>query len=174
MEISYRLATYDDKSALDACLQHIIATERAMDECLQTGFIEYYDPLDFVRLDNAILIVAIDNENDGMIVGCGAAKIKQAREYYRYDEYLYLAMMYVANEYRGKGINGDIINCLIQWGKQKGVENASLTVYPDNTSAIRAYEKLGFKPALLEMRLRQRNTTDSNTKQQHEAKVKRP
>lgn len=152
MEIMYRPATIDDKVALDECLQQIVAAERPMDECLQTCFIEYYDPLDFIRLEDSHLIVAVHNN---IVVGCGAAKIKQARAYYRYDEYLYLAMMYVADAYRGKGINGEIINRLIQWGKERGLNNASLTVYPDNPSAIRAYEKLGFKPALLEMRLRQ-------------------
>jgi GNAT superfamily N-acetyltransferase len=153
MDIIFRLASTKDKEALDQCLQHIIEAERPMDECLDDGFIEYYDPVDFVENENSTLIVA---EQGDVIIACGAAKLKTAKHYYHYDKSLYLAMMYVADAYRGKGINREIMQRLISWGNDKGVTNASLTVYPQNASAIRAYEKLGFEPALLEMRLRAR------------------
>jgi len=149
--IVYRQATLEDKGALDECLQHIVTAERPMDECLKPGYIEYYDPLDFIKSEQSELLVA---ESDGVIVACGAGVIKPARDYYRYDEFLYLAMMYVAESHRGQGINGEIMRRLLDWGKSKGLTTASLTVYPDNPSAIRAYEKLGFEPALVEMRLR--------------------
>ncbi len=150
--IQFRQAVIDDKTALEQCLQCIVDAERPMDECLKEGHIEYYNPLDFVTSDNAELIVALDNNN---IIACGAAVIKKAKEYYRYDSFLHLAMMYVDEQYRGLGINGELINQLLAWGKEKGIKNASLTVYPENPSAIRAYEKLGFSPALIEMRLRE-------------------
>ncbi|MEM0912649.1 MAG: GNAT family N-acetyltransferase [Pseudomonadota bacterium] len=150
-DIRFRPATLDDKSILDDFLQCIVAAERPMDECLKSSHIEYYNPIDFVASDNAHLIVAIDGED---VVGCGAAVIEQAKEYYHYDQFLHLAMMYVSDSYRGLGINGELIRLLLSWGSEKGMKNASLTVYPDNPSAIRAYEKLGFAPALIEMRLR--------------------
>jgi GNAT superfamily N-acetyltransferase len=155
MDIIYRLARAQDKTALDHCLQQIIAAERPMDECLDDGFIEYYDPLEFITHENASLIVA---EQGDVIIGCGAAKLKKAKHYYHYEKSLYLAMMYVADAYRGQGINREIMQRLLTWGKDKGLTNASLTVYPQNASAIRAYEKLGFEPALLEMRLRDKST----------------
>ena len=34
-----------------------------------------------------------------------------------------------------------------------GLPEIHLTVYPDNAPAIRAYEKVGFEPYILEMRL---------------------
>lgn len=159
MSVIYRPANLEDKPALDACLQHIITAERPMDPCLQSGDIEYYDPLDFIKDENATLIVAQDGDQ---IVGCGAGRIAPNKPYYRYDRCLYLAMMYVAQSHRGQGINGVIMETLIEWGKAKGVTNAKLTVYPGNPSAIRAYEKLGFETALLEMRLRPK--TDENIK----------
>lgn len=154
MDIIYRLATTQDKRALDNCLQQIIEAERPMDECLDDGFIEYYDPLDFIANENATLIVA---EQGDVIIACGAAKLKNAKHYYHYDKSLYLAMMYVADAYRGKGINREIIQRLLRWGNERGVTNACLTVYPQNASAIKAYEKLGFMPALIEMRLRDKS-----------------
>jgi GNAT superfamily N-acetyltransferase len=154
MDIIFRLAIKQDKPALDHCLQQIIEAERPMDECLDDGFIEYYDPVDFINNENASLLVA---EQEDVIIACGAAKLKNAKHFYHYDKSLYLAMMYVADAYRGKGINREIMQRLLSWGSEKGVVNASLTVYPQNDSAIRAYEKLGFEPALLEMRLRDKS-----------------
>jgi len=149
--ITYRLANFHDKAALDECLQHIIEAERPMDECLKPGHIEYYDPLNFVNQPHCNLIVA---EESKQIIACGAARIQQDKNYYRYEHSLYLAMMYVAPSHRGQGINGKIIERLLTWGKEQGVTTAKLTVYPQNPSAIKAYEKLGFEPALIEMRLR--------------------
>ena len=151
MTITYRQATPNDEQALNQCLQEIVAAERPMDECLQDGFIQYYDPLKFLSSDNTQLIVA---ESEHGVVACGAAEIRNAKAYYHYHKTLYLAMMYVNEDYRGTGINAQIIEGLLSWGKSKGVENAMLTVYPQNASAIKAYEKLGFETALLEMRLR--------------------
>lgn len=158
MTIHFREATLSDEQALKDCLQQIVAAERPMDSCLKEGHIEYYDPLLFVENENSNVIVAEVNHSDSQtsptIIGCGAAQIKPTKDYYHYSEVLYLAMMYVHQQYRGKGINGEIIQQLLAWGKAKGVEKASLTVYPQNPSAIKAYQKLGFEPALLEMRLR--------------------
>jgi GNAT superfamily N-acetyltransferase len=60
--------------------------------------------------------------------------------------------MYVEPEYRGKGINGTLIKKLISWAKSKNIHEIQLDVYAENDSALKAYEKLGFKPDLLKMR----------------------
>jgi GNAT superfamily N-acetyltransferase len=61
--------------------------------------------------------------------------------------------MYVVPSYRGKGIIGDIIERLIKWSNEKNIYEIQLDVYAENAWAIRAYEKKGFKPDLLKMRL---------------------
>ena len=146
-----REATIDDVPTLKMFLQGIVEAERPMDACLQPEHIEYYDPADFINNSDSMLLVA---EKSGALVACGAGSIKASKHYYVHDKHLYLAMMYVLPEYRGQGINQKILEGLIEWGRQNNVTYCKLTVYPQNTGAIKAYEKLGFESVLLEMRLR--------------------
>ncbi|WP_246028984.1 GNAT family N-acetyltransferase [Parashewanella tropica] len=46
-----------------------------------------------------------------------------------------------------------ILDKLFAWGKERGVSDFYLDVYSANDSAIKAYEKAGFQPSLLEMKL---------------------
>ncbi|MCH5685810.1 GNAT family N-acetyltransferase [Niabella sp. W65] len=55
--------------------------------------------------------------------------------------------------FRGKGVNSLIIDALKQWANDNELSEIRLQVYSENTSAIKAYEKAGFKPILTEMRL---------------------
>ena len=150
-EISIREAKQSDINVLAEFLQGIVSTERPMDACLQDEYIEYYDPASFIEDEKSMLLVAVINNAP---VACGAAIIKPSKDYHKHNEHLYLAMMYVAPEHRGKGINGLIIEKLIAWGEQRAVTTCVLTVYPDNPGAIKAYKKLGFEPSLVEMRRR--------------------
>ncbi|MGB3726612.1 MAG: GNAT family N-acetyltransferase [Glaciecola sp.] len=150
-DISIREASLNDLPILHEFLQGIVSAERPMDECLKDEHIVYYDPADFINDAQSLLLIAEVNQQ---AVGCGAAIIKPSRDYYKHKQHLYLAMMYVSPEHRGKGINGTVMEGLIAWGKQNNVTTCMLTVYPDNPGAIRAYEKLGFERSLLEMRLR--------------------
>lgn len=149
--IKLRPATTNDLPVMHAFLQGIIAVERPMDACLKDDPIQYYDPADFIQGEDSELLVAHIGQE---VIGCGAAVIKLSKDYVKHDQHLYLAMMYVAEAHRGKGVNGLIMDALIAWGKAREVTTCVLTVYPDNPGAIKAYEKLGFEPALLEMRLR--------------------
>jgi ribosomal protein S18 acetylase RimI-like enzyme len=61
--------------------------------------------------------------------------------------------MYVTPDFRGRGINREITEKLIAWSRSRGVTDLYLDVYSENTSAIKAYEKVGFKPSIVEMKL---------------------
>ena len=61
--------------------------------------------------------------------------------------------MYVSPINRGKGVNGLIVSELIKWVKIKNIKEIQLDVYSKNKSALKAYQKLGFNPDLLKMRL---------------------
>ncbi len=65
--------------------------------------------------------------------------------------------MYVKEVHRGKGISQAIITHLCNWFKTKNIEEIRLTVYEKNPRAIKAYEKVGFKKHLVEMRLNLKN-----------------
>lgn len=53
--------------------------------------------------------------------------------------------IYVKPDYRGKGIGGAAIKEIIDAAKRNGVARIRLEYEPDNTAAVRLYEKLGFK-----------------------------
>lgn len=52
-----------------------------------------------------------------------------------------------------KGYNKLIIEALLKWCKERSIFEVKLDVYEENPSAIRAYEKMGFKKHLINMRL---------------------
>ncbi|MGC6422305.1 MAG: GNAT family N-acetyltransferase [Flavobacteriaceae bacterium] len=55
--------------------------------------------------------------------------------------------------YRGMGVNGKILSYLFEWGKARGYEEFQLTVYAENQSAVKAYQKAGFEPEIFMMRI---------------------
>jgi ribosomal protein S18 acetylase RimI-like enzyme len=56
-------------------------------------------------------------------------------------------------EYRGLGINKQILDTLIKWSKTQDVSDFYLDVYNENDAAVNAYKKLGFVKTLVEMKL---------------------
>jgi GNAT superfamily N-acetyltransferase len=61
--------------------------------------------------------------------------------------------MYTDPQHRGKGVNALIIGALKEWSRSQKITELRLDVYTDNASAINAYEKVGFKKHLLNMRV---------------------
>ncbi len=58
---------------------------------------------------------------------------------------LFLSKLYILSSERKKGIGKRVINFLEEICKENNVSRFTLTVYHKNLSAIKAYEKLGFK-----------------------------
>lgn len=52
--------------------------------------------------------------------------------------------MSVKSEYRGLGVGGGLVEGAKDWSRRFGVEKLILNVVPENTRAIRFYEKCGF------------------------------
>lgn len=145
-----RRADLGDLPVLLEFEQQIIQAERPMDKTIRKGVVHYYDLAALLRDPKARVVVA---EVGGRAVASGFARIKQARPYLDHGEYAYLGFMYTDPEHRGKGINAQIVDALKQWALDRGLTEVRLTVYPGNLPAIRAYEKVGFKGHILEMRL---------------------
>jgi len=145
-----RTATISDLPRLLEFEQGIIEAERPYDPTLDDDPISYYDLKELINLDTAEVVVA---EVDGSIVSSGYAKIKKARHYLDHQYYCYLGFMFTLPSYRGYGINKAIVRKLTAWANTRGLQEIRLTVYEDNVSAIRAYEKVGFKKHMIEMRL---------------------
>ncbi len=150
-DIQIRQATKEDLPELLNCEQEVITAERPFDPTIKQGKTSYYDLVELMENFNALVLVASIQDT---IVATGYALEKPARHYLDHDTYAYLGFMYTQPEYRGQGINGQIIKELKEWAISKGLMEVRLTVYDQNEPAIRAYEKVGFKKHIVEMRLR--------------------
>lgn len=130
--------------------QALIVYERPFAPNLRKGKISYYDLKAYIQDPNISVIVA---EKDGQVIGSGYALIKENKAYKAPHQYVYLGFMYVVPNYRGQGINGQIMTHLINWGKAQGHTEFQLEVYANNKSAIQAYTKAGLVSEILTMRL---------------------
>ena len=139
-----------DLPTLQEFEQGIVAAERAFNSNLKNELICYYDIGALIESEDSVVMVA---EEQGHLLGSGYGRIKHSKTYLNHDSHAYLGFMFVAPSHRGLGINQGIIQALIAWGKVRGIDDFYLDAYVENTSAIRAYEKLGFQQSLVEMKL---------------------
>ena len=151
-----RKATLEDVPVLLEFEQGLIKAERPMDPTIKDGKISYYDVSEFIKNDDSELYVV---ELNGEIVASGYAKIKPDRHYLKHEKQGYLGFMFVPETHRGQGYNKFIMDALIQWCKERDIFEIRLDVYDDNDSAIRAYEKVGFKKHLITMRMNLKDKT---------------
>lgn len=148
--IKIRKAKLDDLKTLLEFEQGIITAERPYDPTLKEGKIHYYDIEKMIVATDVEVVVA---EIDSVTVGSGYARIATAKPYLNHRSYAYLGFMYTDPKHRGKAVNSKIIEALTNWCRSQEIDELRLDVYNDNSSAIRAYEKAGFKKHLINMRL---------------------
>ena len=149
-EILIRPAVDTDMHVLLGMEQGVITAERPFDPTIKDEQVHYYDLHGLLKNPRALVLVATYKKQ---IVSCGYALEKEGRSYLNHDLYAYLGFMFTIPEYRGKGINAMVIQKLKEWAYSEGLNEVRLTVYCDNAPAIRAYEKVGFKRHMIEMRL---------------------
>lgn len=149
-DILIRPATPEDLPTLLRFEQGIITAERPYDQTLKPDPISYYDIGEMISDPNAEVAVAV---SDGRLIGSGYAIKKASRHYLNPPFHAFIGFLYVEPDFRGRGINQRVLDHLFAWARAKDLPEIHLTVYPDNAPAIRAYEKVGFDPYILEMRL---------------------
>jgi ribosomal protein S18 acetylase RimI-like enzyme len=147
--IIIRKATLQDLETLLEFEQEVIAAERPFDSTLKPGHIHYYDIEKMITAGYIELLVA---ELDKELIGCGYARIEDAKPYLQHLQHGYLGFMYVKPGHRGKGINKMIMDALTNWSASENITELRLDVYHQNESAVKAYEKSGFEKHMLEMR----------------------
>jgi GNAT superfamily N-acetyltransferase len=148
-QIIIRPATTGDLAQLLIFEQGVIEAERPFDPTLKKQTV-YYDIEKMIGSADIELLVAASGDK---IIASGYARIETAKPYLMHTLHAYLGFMYVLPELRGQGINQMIINELKQWAFTRNIKELRLDVYFQNTSAIRAYEKIGFSKHMIEMRL---------------------
>jgi GNAT superfamily N-acetyltransferase len=149
-EITIRTATLNDLDILLEFEKGIMLVERPMDATIREGDVHYYDLAALIESPDAEVVVA---QQDGELIGSGYAHIVDSKPYLTHKRHAHMGFMSVKPEHRGKAVNKLIIEALQQWAVSKGVNEFRLEVYHNNPGAIRAYEKIGFMPLLLEMRM---------------------
>ncbi|MGF1741897.1 GNAT family N-acetyltransferase [Vibrio profundum] len=149
-EITLREATLDDIPTLLKFEQRVIEAERPYNSQLKEADICYYDLNALITADNVALMIA---EVGNLLIGSGYAEIRESKLCFLHDKHSYLGFMYVDSEFRGRGVNKILIDSLIQWSKERHVDQFHLDVYAENQNAIRAYEKSGFKKDFINMSL---------------------
>jgi ribosomal protein S18 acetylase RimI-like enzyme len=149
MNLIIRTASANDVETLHAFEQGVINAERDFDVTIKKNNTFYYDLKAMLRDPDVKILVA---QSGTEIIGCGYARIENAKPFFVYNRYSYLGFMYVKPEYRGKGVNQKIIEALQQWSLEKGIAELRLQVYNENIAAIKAYEKAGFLKLIIEMR----------------------
>ena len=162
MPITIRPATTADLPNLLRFEQGMIATERPMDPTIQDGPIHYYDLNKMLASPHIHLVVAEASDptdtadptsKPHTLIGSGYARIDPSRPYLTHAHHAYCGFMYVDPSHRGKGVNQLIIDALKTWARSKNLTELRLDVYTTNDIAIRAYEKAGFTPYLINMRM---------------------
>ena len=145
-----RSATTADLPTLLEFEQGIVTAERPYDHTLKPDPITYYDVGELVTSLEAEVAVA---ELDGRLIGSGYAKKKRSRTYVDPEFHAFIGFLYVHPDFRGRGVNQRVLNHLFAWARARDLPEIHLTVYPDNAPAISAYEKVGFRPYISEMRV---------------------
>jgi RimJ/RimL family protein N-acetyltransferase len=149
--MTIRPATKNDLPVLLEFEQGIITAERPFNSTLKQGEIHFYNLRKLMESDKAKVVVAeVGNE----IIGSGYAVIKQeVDDFVKHTQFSYLGFMYVKPAHRGKGVNKAIIENLNEWALSKGIHEIRLQVLDENIVAKKAYQKIGFKGHMLEMRM---------------------
>lgn len=149
-KVTTRKATLNDLDTLLRFEQGVITAERPFDPTLKKDDIHYYDIRAMIDAGHIELIVA---ESGTAIIGCGYARIEEAKPYLQHQQHSYLGFMYTDPAHRGKGVNKMIVEALKRWSLSQGISEMRLDVYCGNTAAIKAYEKAGFNQHMIEMRM---------------------
>ena len=147
--INIRKATVDDLEQLLIFEQDLIKTERPFDPTVKPDPVNYYDLNAMLTAPHIEVAVA---EINNKIIASGYARIDKSQPFLKHEYHAYLGFMYVLPEFRGKGINKQIIDALKKWAATQNINEFRLEVYYGNAAAIKAYEKIGFTRYILEMR----------------------
>lgn len=92
---------------------------------------------------NALLLVAQDSEK---IIGYLYAHADRVEYFSTSKAECEIEVVYVASEYRGQGIAGQLIDGCVAWAKDKHIFRFTSGIYAQNVSSQSAFMKYGFVP----------------------------
>ncbi|MPY57370.1 GNAT family N-acetyltransferase [Streptomyces spongiae] len=96
-----------------------------------------------------LLLVAV---HDGEVVGHLSGSLTEPSAM-RPVRSATLMAMYVWPRHRGSGVGARLVRAFLAWVREQGAEQAEVTAHSDNLDGIRFYEREGFRPHSLTLRL---------------------
>jgi len=150
MEIKIRQAGMPDLDILKDFQSKLVEFERPFDPTIKEGHAEYYNLENKLKSSNVLFLIA---ESGGKPAGCGFGEIMKSVKWSRHKYKGFVSMMFVEEEFRGKGIGGMIVERIVEWFRKKKIKDVRLQAYEENEAAVKAYMKSGFKSHIIEMRL---------------------
>jgi [ribosomal protein S18]-alanine N-acetyltransferase len=123
------------------CIQYRIMEEKDLDqvcEIEQETFSQPWKREDFLQMiqqDHSLYIVAVQNETEIVIGGCGVRNILGEGE---------ITNVVIRKEYRNQGLAYLMLQELILQGEEIGITDYTLEVRESNLVAINLYKKLDF------------------------------
>jgi ribosomal protein S18 acetylase RimI-like enzyme len=148
--IVFREALVTEIELLRELEQQVVEAERPYNDSIKPENAIYYDIEHLVASESACVLIA---EKEQQVIGTGYLQIRESKASLIHEQHGYLGFMYVDESYRGLGLNQRTMDKLIVWGRARGLSDFYLDVYARNQAAIKAYEKAGFKPSMVEMKL---------------------
>lgn len=136
-----RKAVYDDVKILNKFLTLLINDERQYDLGIDENFIVTNMYENYIEDVNKLIIVAEENNE---IVGYLYGIIKPKDDTYKYI-IAKLDALYIAINYRNKGIATSLIEHFKKWAVAKNANKIEVNVWSNNIKAKRLYEKNNFK-----------------------------
>lgn len=89
------------------------------------------------------LVVVAENKN-GTLCGYAYASYEWRAEFC--GETMDIVALFVAPQWRGKGVGGGLITSLLENAKERGIRRISAEVHPGNAAIERTLESSGFDP----------------------------
>ena len=117
-DIIIREATTADVPTLLVFEQGVVTAERPFDSTIKKEQTSYYNLKYMIHANHIQLLVA---ELNSELIGCGYARIEEAKHFLQHTQHAYMGFMYVQPLYRGKGVNKLIMDALFKWSQLKNI-----------------------------------------------------
>ncbi len=120
--------------------------------CLKKNSDEMFRDLvrKMIHSKNGLVLLS---EIDEKPVGFSTSIIKKNFPIFQLEKFGLIGDIFVREEFRGLGISSKLKDETFKWLRRQGIEKVSLNVLPNNSQAIKVYEKWGFSTILSEMRM---------------------
>jgi len=150
MEPKLRQAVPSDLATLKDFQQRLVIHERPFDPGIpRKGDVEYYDIMQLIEADDIHFLVIELGED---VIGCGFGQIRKNLEWARDTYFGYIGLMFVREEFRGRGVGKFIVEGLIHWFSERKIHHIITQAYTDNINAVEAYKRYGFRDFVLHLK----------------------